>query len=472
MNPRAGEQGLGWVEWAQAVPVPGYTAVLDAPDDPARAAAHLARSCSAGLGDQYVVYEQAGVWYFATGSAVTLTLDAMQVTARAGQRAWTAATGGRPLEAITEALSALKRTAGGLHVYGWAAFELGHLLHGDPASAGTQPLLHLLVPSLEVAISPGSAKLRAVDDAHDEMVSTLLREASGPEAAGGTTRTMTKPDTERLITAGASAYRTAVAGGVGDIRAGLIDKTVLSRAVPLPAGVRPDLPASYLAGRRANTPARSLLVNLGGVRAAGFSPETVVEVDADGRVSTQPLAGTRALGPDPTENARLRKDLLADPKEVREHTISVRLACEEMEEICRPGSVVVEEFLAVEERGSVQHLASRVSGWLRDGLGPWPAFAALFPSITATGVPKTAALEAVTRHEPGPRGLYGGAVFRAGTDGSLDAALVLRTLFADADRAWLRAGAGVMRESTPEREYEETREKLRSVAPYLHFSGV
>lgn len=143
---------------------------------------------------------------------------------------------------------------------------------------------------------------------------------------------------------------------------------------------------------------------------------------------------------------------------------------EEMEAVCRLGSLAVEEFMAVRARGSVQHLASRVTGALRPGAGPWDAFASLFPAITATGVSKRDALRALARHEPGPRGLYGGAVFRGSTGGALDAALVLRTLIGAGDGVWLRAGAGVTAQSSPEREIEETCEKLRSVAPYLRFA--
>ncbi|GAA4512576.1 hypothetical protein GCM10023191_078510 [Actinoallomurus oryzae] len=103
--------------------------------------------------------------------------------------------------------------------------------------------------------------------------------------------------------------------------------------------------------------------------------------------------------------------------------------------------------MTVQER--VQHLASRVAGRLRDGVGPWPAFGALFPAITATGVPEAAALAALTRHEPGTRGLYGGAVLTVDTHGALDAALVLRTIFRHGEQTSLRAGAGVIRQSTP-----------------------
>ncbi|MEU6408078.1 salicylate synthase [Microbispora sp. NPDC046933] len=480
------EPATMWADWARAVPALGPSAVHDAPDDPAAAAVRLAR---AGLDEEHVVYEQAGIWYFAAGGAVTLTVDAARVVARAGGRSWTVPVDGPPLDPVADAVAALGQPgAADRHLYGWAAFELAHMLHGDPAEAGAEPLLHLVVPSVEVALRPGKAEVRAIGDAWTRRVCALLADAAAPDAEAAALPALPALpelpdpselpempdlldllDAEKLIAAGGPAYRQAVARGVADIHAGLVGKAVLSRAVPLPPGGVPDFAASYLAGRRANTPARSFLLNLGGWRAAGFSPETVVEVDPSGRVSTQPLAGTRALGPDPEENERLRRELLTDAKEVHEHAISVRLACEQMESICRRGSVIVEEFMTVKERGSVQHLASRVAGSLEEVVGPWQAFAALFPAITATGVPRAAALTALTRHEVEPRGLYGGAVFRVGTDGSLDAALVLRTLLGRGERTWLRAGAGVMGQSAPEREYEETCEKLRSVVPYVRF---
>lgn len=135
--------------------------------------------------------------------------------------------------------------------------------------------------------------------------------------------------------------------------------------------------------------------------------------------------------------------------------------------MCQPGTLVVDEFMAVLERGSVQHLASRVSGRLALGHDGWDALAAVFPAITATGVPKAAAFAAIRSYEPEPRGLYSGAVISADADGSLDAALVLRTAFQRDGRTWLRAGAGIVGASRPERELEETREKLRSVSRFL-----
>nr|WP_269857222.1 chorismate-binding protein [Streptomyces sp. RPT161] len=165
-------------------------------------------------------------------------------------------------------------------------------------------------------------------------------------------------------------YRKAVAATIADIKAGRLDKAVLPRPVILTGGPV-GLPATYLAGRRVNTPSvPSFWAWVAGWQAADSSPETVVEAEREGRVATQPLAGTRALGTDAAENERLRRELLADPKEVHEHAVSVRLACQEVTDVCRPGSVVVEEFMDAKERGSVQHLASRVSGLLREGQGP------------------------------------------------------------------------------------------------------
>ncbi|MFF2650718.1 salicylate synthase [Streptomyces sp. NPDC058045] len=458
-----------WADWASCIPPLTHTTTREPSPDPAATATRLARADLAG---PYMLYETGdGVWHFAAGPAASLTADATTVTAHCAGHTWTSPTGGQPLAAFADALSALRPTGGHpRHYYGWAAFELAHLLHADPAAAGDRPLLHALVPSLEVTLTDRGTTIRAVDETWTRKIADLLTEPAIAHSAQDAPAPVGRDTAETTIATGTTAYGHAVSRTVADIRTGLLEKAVLSRKVPLPDGRRPDFPATYLAGRRANTPARSYLLDLGGYRAAGFSPETVLEVAADGRLSTQPLAGTRALGGDPVENGRLRAELLSDPKEIHEHAVSVRLAWDEVAAVCRPGSVAVEEFMTVKPRGSVQHLASRVAGRLRPECGPWDAFASLFPAITATGVSKRAALQALARHERGPRELYGGAMFRGGTDGELDAALVLRTLLGSGEEVWLRAGAGITPQSDPEREIEETCEKLRSIAPHLRFN--
>ncbi len=138
-----------------------------------------------------------------------------------------------------------------------------------------------------------------------------------------------------------------------------------------------------------------------------------------------------------------------------------------MPDVSEPGTVFVENFMDVVSRGSVQHLASHVRGQLRPGASCWDAFGALFPSVTASGIPKREACREIRIREGSPRGLYSGAVLSLDAKGNLDAALVLRSVYQVAGATWLRAGAGLISQSDPERELEETREKMRSVSRFL-----
>jgi hypothetical protein len=132
--------------------------VVEAPDDPVEAAVRLARAAAS---DQHAVYERTGTWHFATAAAAMLTADAERVTAWAGDRTWEVPTHGRPLRAVAQALAALPPD--GWRAFGWAAFELGHMLHGEAAGVGSAPLLHLLLPAAEAELTPGKARLRAAD---------------------------------------------------------------------------------------------------------------------------------------------------------------------------------------------------------------------------------------------------------------------------------------------------------------------
>jgi anthranilate synthase component 1/salicylate synthetase len=264
---------------------------------------------------------------------------------------------------------------------------------------------------------------------------------------------------------GAKEYRKIVNLAVREINDHKLQKVIFSRVVPVEHEI--DFVGTYVSGRRGNSPARSFLLHLDGVEATGFSPEIVIKVCEDGRVVSQPLAGTRVLTEDPAENERLRAELLSNSKEVYEHAISVRAACDELLGVCTPKSIIVEEFMAIRERGTVQHLASRVVGHLAEGRRAWDAFGAAFPAVTASGVPKDAAYASIRAHEGEARGLYGGAVLTVDQDGAMDAALVLRAVYRQNGRTWLQAGAGIVGQSRPEREFEETCEKLDSVARFL-----
>ncbi|MGC9497349.1 salicylate synthase [Streptomyces sp. WG7] len=415
----------------------------------------VAAALSAGTDAPHLLYEQGGSVTWSEGESVVIEVDAASVRLHGPDiEPVELPAGAHPLATVGELLRT--RTEGVGSAHGWISFELAHVLHGDGA-AGDGILARFVVPEREMELTPSAAVLRAGGpDALDEL-ERRLRTASATEPAGRRIAVDLEEHADR--------YRTAVADVVRAIRAGELDKAIVSRTVSVRAEL--DLPATYVAGRRSHLPARSFLLRHGGWEAAGFSPEIVARVDADGLVTAQPLAGTRALTGDADADAARRADLHRDAKEVYEHAVSVRLVQEELNTVCLPESVRTEEFMAVEERGSVQHLASRLRGRLAPGHDRWGALAALFPAVTASGIPKKPALAAIRRAEERERGLYSGAVVRLEADGTLDAALVLRTVLRRDGRTWLRAGAGIVAGSDPERELEETREKLRAVSGHL-----
>ncbi|MBF4618534.1 salicylate synthase [Clavibacter sp. VKM Ac-2873] len=428
--------------------------------DPLGAVADLAR---AFRHQPHVILEEAGRFSCAIGAWAEVVVDRRVVRLRVADEddvvvPWRE----QPLRVVDGLLDGLGPGRG--RAYGTASFELARAHAGLPVAADAGELLHVILPRTEVTIADGLATVRSGDAREAAEVARILgavEPVAEPAALAPAPEHPGAADPEE----GRVRYLAAVASGIAAIHAGELQKVVVSRRVPVAGEV--DLPATFVRGRRANTPARSYLLGLGGVEAVGFSPEIVVAVDARGTVRTQPLAGTRALVADPVESRRLREELLADAKEIHEHAISVKLAVEEMAPVCRPGSVRVEEFMVVEERGTVQHLASRVAGELADGLTSWDALAALFPAVTASGVPKRAAFDLIRRLEGHDRGLYAGAVLRIDADGALDAALVLRTLFRRGGATWMQAGAGVVGASRPTRELEETREKLASIADHV-----
>jgi salicylate synthetase len=278
----------------------------------------------------------------------------------------------------------------------------------------------------------------------------------------GDKRAITMP-TKRALADPGSADRVAVA--VREIAAGSYHKVILSRCVEVPFAL--DFPSTYRLGRRHNTPVRSFLLRLGGIRAVGYGPELVAAVHRDGGVVTEPLAGTRALGRGAACDRQARDDLESSSKEIVEHAISVRSSLREISEIAEPGTAAVIDFMTVRGRGSVQHLGSTISARLSPSSDRMDALEALFPAVTASGIPKAAGIEAVLRLDEAPRGLYSGAVMMVSADGGLDAALTLRAAYECEGKTWLRAGAGIIEESEPEREFEETCEKLSTLAPYL-----
>jgi len=428
-----------------------------------------ARIAESGLEETYVLYENGAELSLGMGVRAMISVDA---------EAATLAFAGRTQQFRQASLSdnmeqAFSQVAiRNWRAYGIANFGLARHHHGLPLLAEDPCLLKLFIPEAEVRFAYDAVLLRALDPSRlaelGSLVKRILAEGTDPDWASRLERG--KSNFPEAFTHNADVYMKTVDKAVQEIRQRAYHKVILSRKIPL--GRELDMVASYIAGRKVNTPARSFLLSLDGLQAAGFSPETVVEVDEAGWVSTYPLAGTRSAGRSQEEQGHLRADLLSDPKEIAEHAVSVKLAFEELEQVCEPGSISVHDFMSVASRGTVQHLASRLKGKLKPGYQAWHAFHALYPAVTASGIPKKAAIEAIGRLEAQPRNLYSGCVMTVDSDGAMDTALVLRTIFQQEGRAWLQAGAGVVEMSVPFRELEETREKLSSFCMELIASPI
>lgn len=421
---------------------------------PADLVAELAVALPERDGDEYLVYEHDGEWTLASGARALVELDTDElrivVDGVVQRQAWSGNPGAVLGDAIDRLLLETER------VFGWVAFEFGAYRYGlqQGLPPGT-PLARIFSPRTQFIVSSSEVRLVGADDRHTEVLRLLL---------GGGVPPAPQPTALDVRHDGAG-YRERVGTAIEEIVSGRYQKVILSRRVEVPFAV--DFPSTYRVGRRHNTPARSFLLRLGGLRALGYSPELVAAVHHDGVVVTEPLAGTRAFGRGVDHDRAARDDLESNSKEIVEHAISVRSSLQEIAEVAAPGTAVVTDFMTVRERGSVQHLGSTVGGRLHPAKDRMDALEALFPAVTASGIPKAQSVEAILRLDEGPRGLYSGAVAVFSADGGMDAALALRSAYEADGKTWLRAGAGIIEASTPDREFEETCEKLTTLAPYL-----
>ncbi len=241
------------------------------------------------------------------------------------------------------------------------------------------------------------------------------------------------------------------------IRAGEAFQVVLSRRER--GSLSGDPLAFYRALRRINPSPYMYYLDFGARRVIGSSPEMLVRVQ-DRTATTFPIAGTRPMGSTTSETERLARDLAADAKERAEHTMLVDLARNDLGKVCEFGSVQVPQYMQVERYSHVQHLVSRVEGRLAPGKDALDAFAAVFPAGTVSGAPKPRAIEIIRELEGCARGPYAGVVGYLSLNGNLDTAIAIRTLFADGPTYYLQAGAGIVADSDPVREWRETEHKL------------
>ena len=219
----------------------------------------------------------------------------------------------------------------------------------------------------------------------------------------------------------------------------------------------------YRALRCLNPSPYLYFLELDGVSLVGASPEVLVRVE-DSTVTVRPIAGTRPRGRTPDEERALADDLLHDEKELAEHRMLLDLGRNDVGRVAEYGSVAVPELMVVERYSHVMHLVSQVEGKLREGLGAIDVFRACFPAGTLSGAPKVRAMEIIDELEPVRRGPYGGAVGHFNYGGmSMDTAITIRTLVATGGKAYVQAGAGIVADSDPSREYEETLNKAQAL---------
>ena len=207
--------------------------------------------------------------------------------------------------------------------------------------------------------------------------------------------------------------------------------------------------------RRLNPSPFSGLVQFPELYLVSSSPERLVRLSGS-RADTRPIAGTRPRGDGQPQDLTLRAELLASPKERAEHVMLVDLERNDLGKVCRYGSVRVDEFMTIEQYSHVSHLVSEVVGTLRPDTSPFDLVRAVFPGGTITGVPKLRCMEIIEELEPVRRGLYTGALGYFSWSGDLDLNILIRTLVLTKDRGYLQVGAGIVADSDPDREYDET----------------
>ncbi|KJZ77587.1 hypothetical protein HIM_02764 [Hirsutella minnesotensis 3608] len=436
------------------------TVALDASTEPLGVVVAL---LSAHLHKDYYAYEIHDTWYIGLGNYATLIVDPD------GKAATKIEQGGTPEKVpITTSLNAVARafvSENAVHgkIFGQVGFNYSAHVAGQSYNPGKWPMLSLMVPRVQVAVSMDVAVAYGAVDTEVEAVAKLIQ---GHLLAAAS---QVVPDNflDVDLQANSDEYKDRVARAIGQIKEGKFIKAIPSRMVNLTGRV--DMLATLYHGRRANTPARSFTFSHGGVQATGFSPEVLLSIDHQ-VAYTEALAGTElACGSDPDQT---RNHLMKDPKEVMEHVIAVKGSIRRLSQFCHPESIAVKSFMSVMQRGNVHHLFSHVTGDTVADKDGWDALPGLVANITVPGVPNQANMEAIEAFEPYPRDLYTGAVLVIDSDMKFfDAALVLRTVFQDENRQWLQAGAGVTALSNPEREFTETCEKLASVAPYVVEEG-
>jgi anthranilate synthase component 1 len=321
--------------------------------------------------------------------------------------------------------------------------------------------IHIVASADVTRGSPRSAYDRAVKD-----IARIERQlAAGWKPSRWGKRASESKLKVRARTAKAK-YLSSVERAKEYIAAGDIFQVVLSQRWDFEPGVAPF--ELYRALRAVNPSPYMYFLRFGGsspkatMHVIGSSPEMLVRI-AGRRLEYRPIAGTRPRGYDEHEDAALEKEMREDEKERAEHVMLVDLGRNDLGRVSEYGSVKVRDLMRVERYSHVMHLVSALEGRLRPDLDAIDAFAACFPAGTLSGAPKVRAMQIIEELEPTRRGVYGGSVLYADFAGNLDSCIAIRTLLMKGKQAYLQAGGGIVADSDPQREFEETENKARAI---------
>ena len=262
-------------------------------------------------------------------------------------------------------------------------------------------------------------------------------------------------------------YEASVERAQEYIKAGDIYQVVLSQRFETNVTVDPF--TVYRALRYVNPSPYMYFMRFGGVSIVGSSPEMLVRVE-ERRAETHPIAGTRPRGEDETRDEQLAEELRENEKERAEHVMLVDLGRNDLGRVCRYGTVKVPQYMGLERYSHVMHLVSRVEGELDADRDRLDALSACFPAGTVSGAPKIRAMEIIAELEPTPRGIYSGAVGYLDFAGHLDYCITIRTIVMRGEKAYVQAGAGIVADSDPAAEYQETRDKASALIRALEMA--
>jgi anthranilate synthase component 1 len=308
--------------------------------------------------------------------------------------------------------------------------------------------------TLVVYAEPGRAGAFQAARARLAQLLARLRE---PVAIPADTRGASQPAVSGF---GRAAYHAAVERAKRYIFEGDIMQVVPSQRMAKPFRATPL--ALYRALRTINPSPYMYYFDMGDFHVVGASPEILARLEGD-TVTVRPIAGTRRRGATPAEDAALERELLADEKERAEHIMLVDLGRNDVGRVAQTGSVRVTEQMVVERYSHVMHIVSNVEGTLKPGLNAVDVLRATFPAGTVSGAPKVRAMEIIDELEPVKRGIYAGAVGYLGFHGNMDVAIALRTAVVKNGTLYVQAGGGIVADSQPEAEWQETQSKARAL---------